>query len=381
MAGGEVQLVGLTKRFDEQVAVDGINARIEGGEFFSLLGPSGCGKTTTLRMIAGFERPTEGQIVLDGVDVSSVPPHERNVHTVFQNYALFPHLNVFDNIAFGLRRRKVARDEVRRRVDESIELVELGGLGARKPQQLSGGQQQRVALARALVLRPAVLLLDEPLGALDAKIRKQLRLELKALQEEVGITFVFVTHDQEEALSMSDRVAVMNAGRIEQIGSPAAVYEDPASVFVADFLGISNLMDADPVAWGDGECSVRIGESTLRARCGEVTARGPVRVVARPERLELLAHGAQRDNCLVGMVERTVYVGASLQVIVRLPIGATVQVSIANTGGADDYSQGTPVCVHVPAQALRVLSDSAPRPPADEREQAEPPAVPAGQPS
>jgi spermidine/putrescine transport system ATP-binding protein len=378
MAGGEVQLVGLTKRFDAHVAVDGIAARIEGGEFFSLLGPSGCGKTTTLRMIAGFERPTAGQILLDGVDVSSVPPHQRNVHTVFQNYALFPHLNVFDNVAFGLRRRKVARDEVRRRVQESLGLVELGELGARKPQQLSGGQQQRVALARALVLRPAVLLLDEPLGALDAKIRKQLRLELKALQEEVGITFVFVTHDQEEALSMSDRVAVMNGGRIEQVGSPAEVYEDPASVFVADFLGISNLMDAETVAWGAGECSVRLGETTLRARCGDVTARGPVRVVARPERLELLEHGAQRDNCLVGMVERTVYVGASLQVIVRLPIGATVQVSIANTGGADAYTQGTPVAVHVPADALRVLSDSSPRPPADEREQSEPAAVPAG---
>ena len=274
MAGGQVQLIGLTKRFDEHVAVDGINATIQGGEFFSLLGPSGCGKTTTLRMIAGFERPTAGEIVLDGSDVSAVPPHERNVHTVFQNYALFPHLNVFDNIAFGLRRRKVARDEVRRRVHESLELVELGELGSRQPRQLSGGQQQRVALARALVLRPAVLLLDEPLGALDAKIRKQLRIELKALQEEVGITFVFVTHDQEEALSMSDRVAVMNEGRIEQVGDPAAVYEDPASVFVADFLGVSNMMDGEPVGWGSGECTVRIGEATLRARCGDVAARG-----------------------------------------------------------------------------------------------------------
>jgi spermidine/putrescine transport system ATP-binding protein len=354
---GEVQLLGLTKRFDDQVAVDAIDAAIEGGEFFSLLGPSGCGKTTTLRMIAGFERPTAGRIVLDGVDVASVPPHERNVHTVFQNYALFPHLNVFDNIAFGLRRRKVRRDEVRRRVEESIELIELGGLAGRQPRQLSGGQQQRVALARALVLRPAVLLLDEPLGALDAKIRKQLRLELKALQEEVGITFVFVTHDQEEALSMSDRVAVMNGGRIEQIGTPAAVYEDPTSVFVADFLGVSNLMDGDCIG-GGGDCTVQIGEARLRARCGDVAARGPVRLVARPERLELLAHGSERENCLVGMVQRTVYVGATLQVIVRLPIGAAIQVSIANTGGADGYRQGTPVCVHVPPDALRVLAAS-----------------------
>jgi spermidine/putrescine transport system ATP-binding protein len=204
---GDVELRKLAKRFDDSIAVDSIDATITAGEFFSLLGPSGCGKTTTLRMIAGFERPTSGEILLDGIDVAQVPPHRRNVHTVFQNYALFPHLDVFDNVAFGLRRQKVARDEIKRRVAQAIELVELGGLGARRPQQLSGGQQQRVALARALVLRPAVLLLDEPLGALDAKIRKQLRLELKALQEEVGITFVFVTHDQEEALSMSDRVA------------------------------------------------------------------------------------------------------------------------------------------------------------------------------
>ncbi len=228
MSSGAVELRGLTKRFEESAAVDGIDASIEPGEFFSLLGPSGCGKTTTLRMIAGFERPTAGQIVLDGVDVAAVPPHERNVHTVFQSYALFPHLDVFGNVAFGLRRRRVARDEVRQRVEQAIELVELSGFEKRRPRQLSGGQQQRVALARALVLRPAVLLLDEPLGALDAKIRKQLRVELKALQEEVGITFVFVTHDQEEALSMSDRIAVMNTGRIEQIGTPAEVYEEPA---------------------------------------------------------------------------------------------------------------------------------------------------------
>ncbi len=366
MAGGQVQLIGLTKRFDEHVAVDGINATIDGGEFFSLLGPSGCGKTTTLRMIAGFERPTDGQIVLDGSDVSSVPPHERNVHTVFQSYALFPHLNVFDNIAFGLRRRKVARDEVRRRVQESLEMVELGELGGRQPRQLSGGQQQRVALARALVLRPAVLLLDEPLGALDAKIRKQLRIELKALQEEVGITFVFVTHDQEEALSMSDRVAVMNEGQIEQVGTPADVYEDPASVFVADFLGVSNMMDGEPVGWSAGECNVKIGEATLRARSGDVAARGPVRLVARPERLELLPHGSERDNCLVGMVERTVYVGSSRQVIVRLPIGAVIQVSVANTGGDESYSQGTPVSVHVPSDALRVLASGGASPAAVE---------------
>jgi spermidine/putrescine transport system ATP-binding protein len=352
---GDVQLRGLTKRFDDAVAVDAIDASIEAGEFFSLLGPSGCGKTTTLRMIAGFERPTAGEIMLDGVDVAQVPPHRRNVHTVFQNYALFPHLDVFDNVAFGLRRTKVPRDEIRRRVADAIALVELGGLDARRPTQLSGGQQQRVALARALVLRPALLLLDEPLGALDAKIRKQLRLELKALQEEVGITFVFVTHDQEEALSMSDRVAVMNAGRIEQVGTPAEVYESPATVFVADFLGVSNLMDAESAPAGDGGCTVTVGETRLRAGCGDLGVTGPVKIVARPERVLLLPHGSDRENCLPGMVERTVYVGASLQVMVRLATGAQVQASVTNTGDTGGLEQGTPVAVHIPADALRVL--------------------------
>src|ERR1700729_1643616 len=266
---GEVELRALTKRYDDFLAVDAIAATIPAGEFFSLLGPAGCGKTTTLRMIAGFVRPTEGEILLDGVDVAQVPPHRRNVHTVFQNYALFPHLDVFDNVLFGLKRKKVSKDEARRRAQEAIELVELAGFEQRKPSQLSGGRPQGGAPPRALVLRPAVLLLDEPLGALDAKIRKQLRLELKALQEEVGITFVFVTHDQEEALSMSDRLAVMNSGRVEQIGSPTDVYESPTTVFAADFLGVSNLMDAEAVGPGTGECTVRVGEFSLRAACGE----------------------------------------------------------------------------------------------------------------
>ena len=361
MAGGQVQLRELTKRFEDVTAVDGINATVNGGEFFSMLGPSGCGKTTTLRMIAGFERPSSGEIVLDGTDVAQVPPHERNVHTVFQNYALFPHLDVYGNIAFGLRRQKVSKDDERRRVEEAIELVQLSGLAARRPRQLSGGQQQRVALARALVLRPAVLLLDEPLGALDAKIRKSLRVELKALQEEVGITFVFVTHDQEEALSMSDRVAVMSNGRIEQIGTPAEVYEDPSTVFVADFLGVSNLMDAEATGSPGDVCTVRVGEFTMRAGCGDVKARGPVKIVARPERVLLLEPGSSQENCLPGMVERTVYVGSSVQVMVRLATGASVQSSIANMGSTGTYQQGTPVSVHVPAEALRVL-DPGPAP-------------------
>jgi spermidine/putrescine transport system ATP-binding protein len=354
---GEVELRALTKRYDDFLAVDAIAATIPAGEFFSLLGPSGCGKTTTLRMIAGFVRPTEGEILLDGVDVAQVPPHKRNVHTVFQNYALFPHLDVFDNVLFGLKRKKVSKDEARRRAQEAIELVELAGFEQRKPSQLSGGQQQRVALARALVLRPAVLLLDEPLGALDAKIRKQLRLELKALQEEVGITFVFVTHDQEEALSMSDRVAVMSKGKIEQIGTPSEVYEDPATVFVADFLGISNLMDAKVVGACDGGCTLTIGDFSMTAGCGDTTARGAVKVVARPERLTLLEHGGAADNSLPGMVERTVYVGSNLQVMVRLATGVQLQASITNTGATAGLAQGTPVAVQIPADALRVLRD------------------------
>jgi spermidine/putrescine transport system ATP-binding protein len=379
MAGGQVRLEGLTKRFEDQLAVDGIDAAIKGGEFFSLLGPSGCGKTTTLRMIAGFEKPTAGRILLDGADVASVPPHRRNVHTVFQNYALFPHLDVFGNIAFGLRRHKVRKDEVRRRVAEALELVELRGMSGRRPNQLSGGQQQRVALARALVLKPAVLLLDEPLGALDAKIRKQLRLELKSLQEEVGITFVFVTHDQEEALSMSDRVAVMNAGRIEQIGTPADVYEDPSTVFVADFLGVSNLTDAEAVSSNGRECIVRVGDFTLRAACGDVGARGAVKVVARPERLRLLPFdGPESENSLPGLVERTVYVGANVQVIVRLATGQAIQAQVTNAGATADYVQGTAVRVQVPPDALRVLA--APTADSTERSLAAPAAeaVPAG---
>jgi spermidine/putrescine transport system ATP-binding protein len=356
MSGGHVELGSLTKRFDDVTAVDDISLEIQAGEFFSLLGPSGCGKTSTLRMIAGFEPPTSGKILLDGVDVGTWAPNRRNVNTVFQSYALFPFLTVAENVAFGMRYKSVPKSERNDRAAQALELVQLSGYENRRPNQLSGGQQQRVALARALVLRPAVLLLDEPLGALDAKIRKQLRIELKALQEEVGITFVFVTHDQEEALSMSDRVAVMNGGRIEQIGTPAEVYENPATVFVADFLGISNLMDAEAVAWGHGECTVRVGDFALRAGCGELTARGAVKVVARPERISLLEHGAQQENCLPGMVERVVYVGASLQVMVRLATGASIQASVTNTGETDVHTQGTPVAVHVPADALRVLS-------------------------
>src|SRR5215467_7311613 len=292
MTGGQVQLVDLVKRFTEVTAVDGINIDVAGGEFFSLLGPSGCGKTTTLRMIAGFEQPTEGKILLDGTDMAYTPPHKRNVNTVFQNYALFPHLNVHDNVAFGLRRQKVGKQELRQRVGEALELVQLNGFEKRKPGQMSGGQQQRVALARALVLKPAVLLLDKPLGALDAKLRKALQIELKALQQQVGITFIYVTHDQEEALTMSDRIAVMSNGRVEQVGTPVDVYEEPSTAYVADFLGVSNMMSAQ----GEGGGKVRVGDFELSAAGGAFGTRGRVRLVIRPERVHLEDHGTSGEN-------------------------------------------------------------------------------------
>ena len=355
MAGGRVELAGLTKRFTE-VAVDGIDLDIASGEFFSLLGPSGCGKTTTLRLIAGFEQPTSGRILLDGADVSGVPPHRRNVNTVFQSYALFPFLSVFDNVAFGLKHRDVSKAELNRRVGEALELVKMTGFAKRRPGMLSGGQQQRVALARALVLNPAVLLLDEPLGALDAKLRRSLKVELKALQEEVGITFLYVTHDQEEALTMSDRMAVMNAGRIAQIGAPRDVYTEPADTYVADFLGVSNLMEVDVVERGPGSaCRMKLGDSTLVAERGEVDGTGPAHAVIRPERVRLEPHGSDGPNRVPAMVERLVFLGAATQVMLRLGPGVPLQALIQNDGERPELAQGTPVHVYLAPDALRVL--------------------------
>jgi spermidine/putrescine transport system ATP-binding protein len=356
--GGHVQLQGLVKRFGTVTAVDGIDVDIPSGEFFSLLGPSGCGKTTTLRMIGGFERPDEGRIVLDGRDMAETPPHRRPVNTVFQSYALFPHLDVAANVGFGLRFQSVGREESGRRVAEALRLVRLGGYGDRRPSELSGGQQQRVALARALVLNPRVLLLDEPLGSLDAKLRKALQIELKAIQEEVGITFVYVTHDQEEALTMSDRIAVMSAGTVVQVGRPREVYEEPATAYVADFLGVSNLMDARAPVEG----RVTIGDVELEARRGDVDATGDVKVVIRPERVRIEPRDAGGSNHVPGMVERTVFLGPTVQVVVRLVGGQAVQSIEPNREDIVGHAQGDPVSVHLPADDLRVLRAEPPRP-------------------
>ena len=286
------------------------------------------------------------------------PPHKRNVNTVFQSYALFPHLDVERNVAFGLRFNNVGKEETRERVGRALALVELSGYEARKPNQLSGGQQQRVALARALILNPAVLLLDEPLGALDAKLRKSLQIELKALQERVGITFIYVTHDQEEALTMSDRIAVMSNGAIEQEGPPKEVYEEPETVYVADFLGVSNVMDAEAA----GTSRVRIGEFEMTTSKGESGATGSVKLVIRPERVVVHPQGTSGPNHIPAMVERVVYVGPVLQVILRLAPGEPLQALITNQGEDLQYSQGSPVMVELPSEALRVLRGTGERP-------------------
>jgi spermidine/putrescine transport system ATP-binding protein len=356
MAGGRIELVSLTKRFTE-VAVDSIDLQIASGEFFSLLGPSGCGKTTTLRLIAGFEQPTDGKILLDGIDVSAVPPHKRNVNTVFQSYALFPFLTVFDNVAFGLRNKRLPKPELSDRVYTALDLVKLRQFERRRPGQLSGGQQQRVALARALVLQPSVLLLDEPLGALDAKLRRSLKVELKALQEQVGITFLYVTHDQEEALTMSDRLAVMRDGKIVQLGRPSDVYEEPADTYVADFLGASNLMPVQVVSRGPGaQCEVRLGDTVLTAAHGGQDAPDSAHAVIRPERVRIEEFGSAGPNRVPAMVERLVYLGSSTQVFLRLAAGSDVQVLLHNESGQQQLAHGTPVHAYFAPDALRVLS-------------------------
>ncbi len=314
----DVTLERVTKVFEDATAVDELSLEIPRGSFFAMLGPSGCGKTTTLRMIGGFEEPTSGTIRLGGEDVTGRPPHKRDVNTVFQSYALFPHLTIFENVAFGLRRQKVAKDQIGGRVEELLEMVGLGGLGKRTPRQLSGGQQQRVALARALVCKPQVLLLDEPLGALDLKLRKQMQLFLKRLQHDVGITFVHVTHDQEEAMTMADVIAVMNGGKIEQLGAPQELYERPRTAFVAGFLGVSNLLDGvvsgDSTVQLDGAGEVRVAD--------KLPASGTrVAIGVRPEKVRI---DGDDPNALDGTVFERAYIGVSTQYVLDTAAGRVV---------------------------------------------------------
>jgi len=318
----DIRLEAVVKRFDDTVAVDRISLEVPRGSFFALLGPSGCGKTTTLRMIGGFEEPTSGRIFLGDRDVVGLPPYKRDVNTVFQSYALFPHMTIEDNVAFGLERKGVKKTEVRGRVQEMLELVGLSGYGKRKPRQLSGGQQQRVALGRALVNHPRVLLLDEPLGALDLKLRKQMQLELKRIQHEIGITFVHVTHDQEEAMTMADSIAVMDQGHIEQLGPPEELYERPATAFVAGFLGASNLLRGTV----EGPDAIRLDEGTL-VRAHVNGRSGPVAAGVRPEKITIGAGGGANE--LHGTISESAYIGVATQVVVRTAAG-TVHVFAQN---------------------------------------------------
>jgi spermidine/putrescine transport system ATP-binding protein len=351
-----VELSAVTKRFGEFVAVDDLTLEIHEGEFFSLLGPSGCGKTTTLRMIAGFEEPTEGEIRVAGEPMRGVPPYRRPVNTVFQSYAIFPHLNVFDNVAFGLRRAGVKGEELGQRVTEACAMVQLEGFEKRKPNMLSGGQQQRVALARALVNRPKVLLLDEPLGALDLKLRKEMQLELKGLQHEVGITFVYVTHDQEEALTMSDRIAVMNEGKVQQVADPTTLYELPRNRFVANFIGQTNVFTGT-VESVDGD------RVTLRTRGGarieavtreeiEVEVGAQAQATVRPEKVRF---GSTGDNVLPAEIRQIVYLGVSTQYRAELPDGGTLVLYQQNVHDATVPTIGDEVSVVWDAQNCLML--------------------------
>ncbi|MCB0876743.1 MAG: ABC transporter ATP-binding protein [Solirubrobacterales bacterium] len=359
-----MSLRGITKRFGEFTAVDDIDLDIKEGEFFTLLGPSGCGKTTTLRMIAGFEEPNAGQILVAGSDVAGLPAHKRPTNTVFQSYALFPHLTVRDNVAYGLKRKRVGKDEISKRVDEELQRVGLAAEANRKPNQLSGGQQQRVALARAVVNLPKVLLLDEPLGALDLKLRKGLQLELKRIQQEIGITFVYVTHDQEEALTMSDRIAVMNRGIVEQVAEPVEVYERPATTFVAGFIGVSNLMPGVVRSLSGDKAEVELEAGvTVSAEANGLATGEQCHAVVRPEKLfvakkgEVAPQQGADAQSVDGVVASSVYLGTATQLVVELRGGSRMTVLCPNTdeserqslpgGGAEVSLSWTPEHIHL----------------------------------
>ncbi|GAB3143626.1 ABC transporter ATP-binding protein [Marisediminicola antarctica] len=347
-AGADLELVGIEKRFPGFTAIEELNLTIPAGSFFALLGPSGCGKTTTLRLVAGLEEATAGRILIGGNDVTSTKAYQRPVNTVFQSYALFPHMSIIDNVAFGLRRRKI--DDATGKAHEALRLVELDHLAARKPSQLSGGQQQRVALARAIVNRPALLLLDEPLGALDLKLRRQMQLELKSVQEEVGLTFLHVTHDQEEAMTMADTVAVMNKGRIEQLGAPAVLYELPRTVFVANFLGQSNLFSGQVVAENPDSISVDIeGNRILVPKARAHRTSGHVTVGVRPEKL-ILSREAPTESVDTnilgpGRVIDVSFSGVSTQYLIQIPLIGTIVLFAQNMGTGPIVGEGAEVWV------------------------------------
>jgi spermidine/putrescine transport system ATP-binding protein len=370
----EVRLVDVVKKFGEAIAVDHIDLEVRDGEFFSLLGPSGCGKTTTLRMIGGFEEPTSGLIELQGQDVTWLPPYKRNVNTVFQNYALFPHLTIYENVAFGLRRKGVKDADIKGRVRDMLQLVELPGYENRKPTQISGGQAQRIALARALINRPAVLLLDEPLGALDLKLRKQMQVELKRIQQEVGITFIYVTHDQEEAMTMSDRIAVMNKGHYEQLGDPETLYERPATRFVAGFLGVSNLVAGTVTATDGADWAAVTLENGIVTRAPRALTEGKTEILlgVRPEKIRLYEpHETVPDshNRMPGTVRTASYMGVSTQYQVEVPGGRRLTVfeqNVERASKAELWEPGEEVVVGWQPQHSFVVQDEGAPAPAEE---------------
>jgi spermidine/putrescine ABC transporter ATP-binding subunit len=360
----ELELVGVRKRFAATMAVDGVSFRLGKGEFLSLLGPSGCGKTTTLRMIAGFEHPDEGRVMYRGRDITDDPPYRRDAGLVFQNYALFPHMSVGDNVAFGLRMRRAGKHVIRERVAWALDLVHLSGYEHRRPHELSGGQQQRVAVARVLAAGASLLLFDEPFSNLDAKLRKEMQGELRDLQQRLGIAVVHVTHDQEEAISMSDRLIIMNQGRVVQEGSPSQVYRAPGSEFVAEFMGQCNRLAAHVVEphhdLARGCLALEVGGHMEVARTELGQVRGRVSVLIRPEHIELAPSGTIRDrsNVLAGVVRRSVYRGSTTTVHVRLNELTEVIVDVSNPSeGLPAYTPGTPVDLAVPVSAIRVLPD------------------------
>ena len=357
-----VELRGVRKQYGTAatafIAIDDATLSIDDKEFFTLLGPSGCGKTTLLRMLAGFESVTAGEIFLFGQEIEALPPNRRPVNTVFQQYALFPHMSVAENVAFGLRRLRRPRDEVDRQVGRMLELVRMSDLSERRPAQLSGGQQQRVALARALAPEPKLLLLDEPLSALDLKLRQAMRIELKQIQEETGITFIFVTHDQEEALTMSDRIAVMSAGRIQQVGAAREIYEEPRNRFVADFIGETNLLDVTVAAISDGiaDCALAGGQRVPAEPTGPAAPGDKGSISIRPEHLRLTT--AERGGGIAGVVERLIYLGTDTQHLVRIEDGSEVLVRTQNSQLSEsDFRPGTRVILQVSPGAVRLLVD------------------------